>query len=83
MFQLLSEKRKLQDRARDLVDATEVERQQILSALEQTGWHRGRTAELLGISPSTVSRALRSDPNVTRETTGKATCKRTLLTDLG
>src|SRR5688500_13686803 len=31
----------------------EVERQQILAALEQTGWHRGKTAEILGISPST------------------------------
>jgi DNA-binding NtrC family response regulator len=32
----------------------EVERQQILAALEQTGWHRGKTAEILGISPSTL-----------------------------
>jgi len=37
----------------------EVERQQILSALEQTGWHRGKTADLLGISPSTLYRRLR------------------------
>ncbi|HEY6121839.1 MAG TPA: sigma-54 dependent transcriptional regulator [Pyrinomonadaceae bacterium] len=37
----------------------EVERQQILSALEQTGWHRGKTAEVLGISPSTLYRRLR------------------------
>ena len=37
----------------------EVERQQILVALEQTGWHRGKTAELLGISPSTLYRRLR------------------------
>jgi two-component system, NtrC family, response regulator AtoC len=37
----------------------EVERQQILSALEQTGWHRGKTAEILGISPSTLYRRLR------------------------
>lgn len=37
----------------------EGERQQILSALEQTGWHRGKTAELLGISPSTLYRRLR------------------------
>ncbi|MDQ2974535.1 MAG: sigma-54 dependent transcriptional regulator, partial [Acidobacteriota bacterium] len=34
----------------------DVERQQILSALEQTGWHRGKTAEILGISPSTLYR---------------------------
>lgn len=37
----------------------EMERQQILAALEQTGWHRGRTAEILGISPSTLYRRLR------------------------
>jgi DNA-binding NtrC family response regulator len=43
----------------------EVERQQILAALEQTNWHRGKTAELLGISPSTLYRRLR-DYNLTR-----------------
>ena len=43
----------------------EVERQQIVSALEQTNWHRGKTAELLGISPSTLYRRLR-DYNLTR-----------------
>ncbi len=37
----------------------DVERQQIITALEQTGWHRGKTAELLGISPSTLYRRLR------------------------
>jgi len=37
----------------------EVERQQILAALEQTNWHRARTAEILGISPSTLYRRLR------------------------
>lgn len=37
----------------------DVERQQIISALEKTGWHRGKTAELLGISPSTLYRRLR------------------------
>jgi len=37
----------------------DVERQQIISALDKTGWHRGRTAELLGISPSTLYRRLR------------------------
>jgi DNA-binding NtrC family response regulator len=37
----------------------EVERQQILAALEQTGWHRGKTADMLGISPSTLYRRLR------------------------
>ena len=50
--------------AASTVDATpaslrEVERQQILAALEQTGWHRGKTAEILGISPSTLYRRLR------------------------
>ncbi|MBD0325668.1 MAG: sigma-54-dependent Fis family transcriptional regulator [Pyrinomonadaceae bacterium] len=43
----------------------EVERQQILAALEQTNWHRGKTAELLGISPSTLYRRLR-DYNLER-----------------
>ncbi|CDM64504.1 sigma-54-dependent transcriptional regulator [Pyrinomonas methylaliphatogenes] len=43
----------------------EVERQQILAALEQTGWHRGKAAELLGISPSTLYRRLR-DYKLTR-----------------
>jgi len=43
----------------------DVERQQILSALEQTGWHRGKTAEILGISPSTLYRRLR-DYNLDR-----------------
>jgi DNA-binding NtrC family response regulator len=37
----------------------DVEKQQILNALEQTGWHRGKTATLLGISPSTLYRRLR------------------------
>lgn len=37
----------------------DVERQQILAALEQTGWHRGKTANILGISPSTLYRRLR------------------------
>jgi DNA-binding NtrC family response regulator len=37
----------------------EVERQQILAALKQTNWHRAKTAEILGISPSTLYRRLR------------------------
>ncbi|MEP6925304.1 MAG: sigma-54 dependent transcriptional regulator [Pyrinomonadaceae bacterium] len=37
----------------------EMERQQIIRALEQTNWHRGKTADLLGISPSTLYRRLR------------------------
>ncbi|HYE66046.1 MAG TPA: sigma-54 dependent transcriptional regulator [Pyrinomonadaceae bacterium] len=43
----------------------DVERQQILAALEQTGWHRAKTAEILGISPSTLYRRLR-DYNLDR-----------------
>lgn len=45
----------------------EIERQEILAALERTGWHRGKTAELLGISPSTLYRRLR-DYNLDRST---------------
>ena len=37
----------------------DVEKLQIIGALEKTGWHRGKTAELLGISPSTLYRRLR------------------------
>jgi transcriptional regulator with PAS, ATPase and Fis domain len=37
----------------------EVEKSQIVAALEQTNWHRGRTAKLLGISASTLYRRLR------------------------
>jgi two-component system response regulator AtoC len=37
----------------------DVEKQQIIRALEKTGWHRGKTAELLGISSSTLYRRLR------------------------
>lgn len=37
----------------------DVEKQQIINALDKTGWHRGKTAELLGISPSTLYRRLR------------------------
>jgi DNA-binding NtrC family response regulator len=41
------------------------ERQQILAALEQTGWNRGKAAGILGISPSTLYRRLR-DYNLER-----------------
>ena len=37
----------------------DIEKQQIINALEKTGWHRGNTAEILGISPSTLYRRLR------------------------
>ena len=44
----------------------DVEKQQIINALEKTGWHRGKTAELLGISPSTLYRRLRQYNLATR-----------------
>ncbi|MDQ3322059.1 MAG: helix-turn-helix domain-containing protein [Acidobacteriota bacterium] len=44
----------------------EIEKQQILRVLEQTGWHRGKTAELLGISSSTLYRRLREHDLETR-----------------
>ena len=37
----------------------ETERREILTALERTNWHQGKTADLLGISPSTLYRRLR------------------------
>jgi DNA-binding NtrC family response regulator len=37
----------------------DVEKQQIIAALERVGWHRGKAAEMLGISPSTLYRRLR------------------------
>ncbi|MBA3442498.1 MAG: sigma-54-dependent Fis family transcriptional regulator [Pyrinomonadaceae bacterium] len=37
----------------------DLERQQIIAALKETNWHRGKTAEILGISPSTLYRRLR------------------------
>ncbi len=37
----------------------EIERRQIVQALEKTSWHRGKTADVLGISPSTLYRRLR------------------------
>ena len=42
------------------ISLDEIKRQQILKVLEQTGWHQGRAAEILGISPSTLYRQLRS-----------------------
>jgi two-component system response regulator AtoC len=38
----------------------ELRRKQILAVLEQTGWHQGRASEILGISPSTLYRQLKS-----------------------
>ena len=37
----------------------ELERQHIAEVLERTGWHQGRAAELLGISPKTLYRKIR------------------------
>ncbi len=42
-----------------VVKLGEIERREILTALERTNWHQGKTAELLGISPSTLYRRLR------------------------
>ncbi|MEW6129165.1 MAG: sigma-54 dependent transcriptional regulator [Acidobacteriota bacterium] len=38
----------------------ELKRKQILNVLEQTGWHQGKASEMLGISPSTLYRQLKS-----------------------
>ena len=37
----------------------QVERQHIAGVLEQTNWHQGRAADLLGISPKTLYRKIR------------------------
>lgn len=37
----------------------EIEKREILYALDRTNWHQGKTSELLGISPSTLYRRLR------------------------
>ncbi|MFN7926890.1 MAG: helix-turn-helix domain-containing protein [Blastocatellia bacterium] len=42
-----------------VVRLEETEKREILTALERTNWHQGKTAELLGISPSTLYRRLR------------------------
>lgn len=38
----------------------ELRRKQILTVLEQTNWHQGKASEILGISPSTLYRQLKS-----------------------
>jgi len=38
----------------------ELKRKQIMAVLEQTGWHQGKASEILGISPSTLYRQLKS-----------------------
>jgi two-component system NtrC family response regulator len=45
---------------RSLARLDDVEKQQIIAILEQVRWHRGRAAELLGISQKTLYRKLRS-----------------------
>lgn len=42
------------------VNLEEMKKKQILNVLEQTGWHQGKASELLGISPSTLYRQLKS-----------------------
>jgi two-component system response regulator AtoC len=37
----------------------DLKKRQILRVLEQTGWHQGKAAEVLGISPSTLYRQLK------------------------
>ncbi len=38
----------------------ELKKKQILTVLEQTGWHQGKASEILGISPSTLYRQLKT-----------------------
>jgi DNA-binding NtrC family response regulator len=38
----------------------DMRRKQILAVLEETGWHQGKASEILGISPSTLYRQLKS-----------------------
>jgi len=47
------------DNASNTGSLRDIEKQQIIAALERSGWHRGKAAEALGISPSTLYRRLR------------------------
>jgi DNA-binding NtrC family response regulator len=38
----------------------DLKKSQIMAVLEQTGWHQGKACEILGISPSTLYRQLKS-----------------------
>jgi DNA-binding NtrC family response regulator len=38
----------------------QLKKKQIIRVLEQTGWHQGKASEILGISPSTLYRQLKS-----------------------
>src|SRR5262245_7618451 len=42
-----------------MANLEDLKKRQILKVLEQTGWHQGRAAEALGISPSTLYRQLK------------------------
>ncbi|HKV42243.1 MAG TPA: sigma-54 dependent transcriptional regulator [Blastocatellia bacterium] len=42
-----------------IANLDEMKKRQILKVLEQTGWHQGKAAEVLGISPSTLYRQLK------------------------
>lgn len=53
------------DRGESVTKLEETEKREILTALERTNWHQGKTAELLGISPSTLYRRLR-EYNITK-----------------
>lgn len=44
----------------DPMTLDEVERQQIISALDKVRWHRGKAAKILGISPKTLYRKILS-----------------------
>ena len=46
--------------ARTALPLAVLERQQILDVLAEVGWHRGRAASRLGISPRTLYRKLRT-----------------------
>ena len=38
----------------------EMEREQIITALDKVRWHRGKAAKILGISPKTLYRKIQS-----------------------
>jgi DNA-binding NtrC family response regulator len=42
------------------ISLEQIKRKQIIRVLEQTGWHQGKASEILGISPSTLYRQLKS-----------------------
>jgi DNA-binding NtrC family response regulator len=42
------------------ISLAEIEKEQILATLNKVNWHRGKAANLLGITPKTLYRKLRS-----------------------